>query len=74
MALRLCKKLSVVGAYVQFSVERVQYFQQILKGVYELSPPHPPRRCCQVKLLTLEAPYSLPGGSLAPFLPPNLGQ
>ena len=35
MPLEWCKKLSVVGANGIFSMERAQYFQQILKGVQE---------------------------------------
>lgn len=39
MSLGLYKKQHIVGAYANFSVERVQYFQQILKGVLELLSP-----------------------------------
>lgn len=53
-------------------MDRVQYFQQILKGVHELSLPHPQGIVVRLSFSPWKLCTPSLGGSLAP--PPNLGQ
>lgn len=68
----LCKKLSVACICKFFHGQGPILSADSQRGPWTVSAT-PPRHCCQVKLLTLEALYTLPGG-LFSTPPPNLGQ